>query len=131
MSWLDPDRGVGMPGPGTQPRTPPAQYAANLRAMAQTASDLGAQPAFVVLPAPLDRSPAVPPFIRAYRDLLRDTAAAVGAPLIDAAEAFADGAQPAQGFADAVHPDQEGHRRIGHLLAEAMENDPAAWGAIR
>ncbi len=131
VSWLDPSRGVGMPEPGTQPRTPPDQYSASLRALAQTASDLGAQPAFLVLPAPLDRSPDVPPFVRAYRMRLREAAREVGAPLVDAAAAFDDGASPAEGFADAVHPDEAGHQRIGDLLAEAMEADPAAWGVSR
>ena len=131
VTWLDPDRGVGMPGPGTQPRTPPDVYTQTLRALAKAATELGAQPAFLVLPAPLDRSPVVPPFVDAYRARLRGVARTVGAPLVDAAAAFRDGAPPADGFADSVHPDAAGHARIGALLAEAMETDPAAWGVRR
>jgi hypothetical protein len=118
VGWLDPDRGVGMPREGAQPRTPLPAYRSGLTALVRRAQEqLGARVALVVLPAPIDwHAEGLPRFVAAYRDTLRSVAAEWNAPVVEGAEWFkAHGASNAH-FYDPVHPSVEGHR----LLADAV-----------
>ncbi|MCB9760622.1 MAG: SGNH/GDSL hydrolase family protein [Alphaproteobacteria bacterium] len=127
VSWLDVERGVGTPGDGRAARTPLPRYIDGLRTLGEMSAEIGARPAFLVLPAPIDLDPAGPPgFVTAYREAMRMVAAELDAPLIEAPEAFrAAGATNAM-FFDPVHPSKAGHRLLGEAVAEGLTPlDPA------
>ena len=101
-------------------RVPLAEYRANLAALAAEVTAQGAVPAFLVLPCV--RDPAghgVGDFRDDYRAAMRETAAALHAPLADTPPAF-EGSDPAAMFRDDVHPSAEGHARIAEVLTAAL-----------
>lgn len=122
----------GRAGPRSRLELP--DYVANLRAMAAEAARIGARPAFVVLPAPLDFDRVTPPAaVSEYREGMRLVAAEVGAPLVDGPTLFAERGLGVEGFLDKVHPAVGGHEALGEALAAALaaepEPDPRPAGA--
>jgi lysophospholipase L1-like esterase len=96
-------------------------YVANLRAIADEAKKLGARPAFLALPAPIDLDPAGPPEeVRTYRAAMRQVAEEVGAPYVDGpAWLHAHGGTIGH-FADQVHPNVFGHKLVGEAVADGL-----------
>ncbi|MCB9791259.1 MAG: SGNH/GDSL hydrolase family protein [Alphaproteobacteria bacterium] len=121
VSWIDPERGVGLPAPGLEPHTALPTYLRNLSELGARSRALGAEPVFLLLPAPIDLDPAGPPeFIRRYRHAMRATAERLDAPLIDAAQGFLDAGATNALFYDQVHPSLAGHALLGELVAEGL-----------
>ena len=104
-------------------------YQANLYQIAEAAIQRGAGVAFLMLPnredlggGPTDRPPAWAP----YRAVLREAAAAYGAPLIDGPALFsADGRGADALFIDEMHPTAAGQAVLGAGVAEALRG--AGW----
>lgn len=98
-------------------------YAANLDHIVELAEGIGAEVAFVVLANRVDvEQPGhdgmawVP-----YRQVMRDTAARHGAPVLDVPELFAASGQSNTAlFLDEMHPTRAGHALIGDALAELL-----------
>lgn len=127
VGWIDGAKDVGsLDDGGVPPRMPLADYLRNLRDIAALARDLGARPAFLVLPAPMDFDAVPPPeTVRAYRDGMRAVAQELGAPLVDGPAIFLEHGGIGW-FEDHVHPSQAGHTLLGHALARALlAADPA------
>lgn len=96
-------------------------YIENLRAMAQETKRIGARPAFLALPAPIDLDPAGPPAdILEYREAMRTVAEESGAPYIDGPGWLHDHQGTIGHFADQVHPTPLGHQLIGEAVAAAV-----------
>jgi lysophospholipase L1-like esterase len=96
-------------------------YVANLRAIAEEAKKLGAKPAFLALPAPIDLDPAGPPDdILEYRAAMRAVADELGAPFVDTPAWLKSHGGTIGHFADQVHPNPHGHKLIGDALAAAL-----------
>ncbi len=107
-------------GGGPPPRVSPKQYRKNLEAMVKVTLALGARPAFLMLPAPVDFDEVPPPrTIIRYRHLMRQVAARHGAPLLDGREVFR-AVGSGFWFVDQVHPSPEGHHLLGRALAELL-----------
>jgi lysophospholipase L1-like esterase len=123
VGFLDLERGVGTPSADRSARTDTDQYRRTLTELATTARSLGAEPVFLVLPAPIDLDDAPPPsFIQAYRHTMAEVAQEAGAPIIDAPTRFRqDGATNAD-FYDQIHPSRDGHARLGAMVATAIAN---------
>ena len=106
---------------GPPPRTSLEDYQKNLAAMVAEAKSLGARPAFVILPAPLDfDSMPLPEVVETYRQQLRELAAKEGAPLLDGPLQFPKAGGTVAHFGDQVHPNANGHLLLGQLLADAI-----------
>ena len=101
-----------------------AAYEKELTTMARMASERGAWPLFLALPAPVDFDTRQLPFlVRAYRAAMRDVAARFDAPYLDGAGTFAEHGADLGYFFDAVHPSPRGHALLGQLLADAIASD--------
>lgn len=114
------------PTPGELPtsRVPLDEYRENLHAMVARAREAGALPAFLILPHPMDALDRLPASDRAYRDAMRDVAAAEGAPLIDGAAWFRDHPTDTPRFSDDIHPNALGHAQLGDAAYAALAEDP-------
>lgn len=116
-------------GPGGAPamRVPLATYPENLRAIADLARSVGGSPAFLVLPCVRDPAGGKVGDSRDdYREAMRATAQALGAPIADTPAAFI-GSSPQRMFFDEVHPTRDGHAVIAEVLARALD----AWARAR
>lgn len=121
IGWVDPSTGRGMPAVGVEPRTPADRYIERLGQIAGWAQDRGAQPVFVVLPAPIDLDPAGPPaVIETYRGHLSAVASERGALLIDCAAWFVENGATTADFYDSVHPSRSGHAQLGACVGEGL-----------
>jgi lysophospholipase L1-like esterase len=121
VRFLTSAQDLGQPGSSRPPRADLLAYAGALRQMAARSSAAGADPVFLVLPAPLDfdRVP-VPEVVAEYRQAMCQVAAEVEAPCLDGPTLFREaGAGPAW-FLDQVHPAAVGHELLGEALAEVL-----------
>lgn len=110
-------------------------YAENLEEMVQIALDRDGEVLFVVLANNEDLDPSKEARRMAwtpYRDVMRETAARHGAPVIEVPELFkASGLDKGALFLDEMHPTDSGHRIIGEALAEVLlEKDWASGGRV-
>jgi lysophospholipase L1-like esterase len=121
VGWVDASRGTGTPADDRAARTAIEVYTRTLSEIVTETRRLGARPAFLVLPAPIDLTgEELPPHIERYRQAMRAAASAAGAPLIDGADRFRqDGAGNAE-FYDQIHPSKTGHARLGAALASVL-----------
>ncbi len=102
-------------------RVPLPRYLDNLRRLGATSRSLGAQPAFLILPAPLDLDEVAPPeAVVEYRAAMRLVAEELDAPLVDGPEVFRDPVVTLGYFLDQVHPSEPGHHLLGEALVEAL-----------
>lgn len=122
VGWIDSmKRDVGSQDPDARARVLLKDYLANLRAMADEAVKLGARPAFLALPAPIDLDPAgAPEDVAEYREAMRRVAAERDAPFVDAPAWLRAHGGTIGHFADQVHPNVYGHALIGEALADAL-----------
>lgn len=126
--WLAPQkvgylngRGDVGGGDGVPARTSLEEYRKNLETMVQETLSLGARPAVLILPAPLDFDPVPPPAtVLEYRDVLRELASRYHAPLVDGPRDFPAAGGTVAHFGDQVHPNANGHLLLGQLLAKAL-----------
>lgn len=126
VKWIDSPGDVGsLDSEGLAPRTALPDYVHNLEGMIADARKIGARPAFVMLPAPMDFDRTPPPeSVAAYRSAMRKVALAAKAPLVDGPALFlAKGS--VLSFVDNVHPSKEGHAMLGEALADALLAAPA------
>lgn len=103
-------------------------YARNLEAMVALAHAHGAQVIFVLLASQDDLAdaPGEPPAWALYREIMRDTAARHGAPVVEVPALFqASGLGRDALFIDEMHPTAVGHALIGQALADALQG----WAA--
>jgi lysophospholipase L1-like esterase len=99
------------------------EYIENLAALTQQIEALGARPAFLILPAPMDLDPVPPPeAVLAYREAMRQAAAAADAPLVDGPALFLERGVDIGYWTDQVHPDRPGHLLLGEGLFDAMKD---------
>lgn len=97
-----------------------AEYRENLKAIAAFSAAHGAASAFLVLPCVRDPDGhGVGDFRDDYRAAMRETAAALGAPIADTPAAFAGRPSSAM-FSDEVHPTAAGHSLIADVLATTL-----------
>ncbi len=111
------------PEAGKRRRVPIDDYAANLAGFCSTMAERGGGVVFVVLPNREDLKPTVddPPW-DPYRQVMRDTAAACKAPLVELPEAFQrSGGGLGSLFIDEMHPTAEGHRLMARTIADALK----------
>jgi lysophospholipase L1-like esterase len=102
-------------------RMPVDRYAAALRDLGERARAMGAEPVYLVLPAPMDLDRVPPPdAVLEYRAAMRAVAEGLGAPLVDGPAAFAAAHATIGHFLDQVHPSPEGHAILGRALAGAL-----------
>ena len=98
-----------------------ANYAANLDHLAQEAARHGAQPVFLLLPAPMDFSGrAVPDTVSDFREAMRQAARRHSASLVDGLARFREVPSPGDLFFDKVHPNVRGNQLLGQILARAI-----------
>ena len=106
------------PGQGRY-RVMPAEYRANLHALAELARADGAEPVFLQLPSDRDLRELPLEVPRpTYRQIMAEVAQAEGAVFIDGAAPFRG--QPANMLLDDVHPSAEGHSLLGRTVAQAL-----------
>ncbi len=100
-----------------------SEYIQNLRELTAQIEGLGAKPAFLILPAPMDLDPVPPPeAVLAYREAMRQAAAAAGAPLVDGPALFQERGVSIGYWTDQVHPDRPGHHLLGEGLYLALKD---------
>jgi lysophospholipase L1-like esterase len=100
-----------------------SEYIQNLRKLTSQIESIGARPAFLILPAPMDLDPVPPPeAVLAYREVMRQAAAAVDAPLVDGPKLFLERGVDIGFWTDQVHPDRPGHLLLGDGLFEALKD---------
>ena len=121
VGWVDTTRDVGTPADNRAARTALEVYTRTLGEIVAETRRIGAKPAFVMLPAPVDLDDeGLPPHIERYRQAMRDAALAADAPLIDGPALFkSEGASNAE-FYDQIHPSKTGHARLGAALASTL-----------
>jgi len=98
-------------------------YAANLETMVDMAQDSGAEVAFIMLAnnEDLDGGSSPGKAWDPYRQVMKDTAARHGAPLIDVPALFIDSGLSREAlFLDEMHPTAAGHRIMGEALADLL-----------
>lgn len=103
-------------------RVPINEYAQNLDRLVAMCNGAGAQVGFLLLPIRDTRKGmAAGGSEAAYAQVMQDTAARHGAPLIDGARALDGPETDASGlWNDATHLSAAGHERVGKALAEAL-----------
>ena len=102
-------------------------YAANLDNMVAMAKARNADVVFLLLSNNEDLGPQgpanAPKAWTPYRDVMRETAARHGAPVVDVPELFsASGLSKEDLFLDKMHPTARGHRMIGEALAQVLSD---------
>ncbi len=110
-------------------RVPIQDYAANLARFCEIMAERKGGVLFLMLPNREDLSPTVsaPPWTP-YREVMRQTATACGAPLLDLPALFsASGASPSQMFMDEMHPNINGHTLIAQQLQALLTS--LSWPA--
>ncbi len=116
-------------GRGGTARVPPADHRANLAHMDAAATAAGARVIHLILPTnrSTDRRPPESQ-LDDYRDNFHDTAARIGAPVLDCNRIWADlpDADTAPFFMDEVHPSAAGHAAIAEALAPLLVQALAA-----
>lgn len=122
VSWIaSMDGDVGGKDGEARSRVLLRDYILNLRAIADVTKSLGARPAFLALPAPIDLDPAGPPDdVRSFREAMRAVAIEYAAPYIDGPAWFHDHGGTIGHFADQVHPNVYGHALIGEALSAGL-----------
>lgn len=126
VGWIDSMAAdVGSQDADARARVLLKDYLGNLRAMADEATRLGARPAFLALPAPIDLDPAgAPADVAEYREAMRRVAAERGAPYVDGPAWLREHGGTIGHFADQVHPNAYGHALVGDALAAALKAAP-------
>jgi lysophospholipase L1-like esterase len=102
------------------PRVPIDEYRENLAAIVRTARDAGARPVFLALPHRTRFEG--PPLDPAYPQALRESAAALGVPLLDVG-ALGDAAPPdgnERFFIDSLHLSAEGADEMARVLVPQL-----------
>lgn len=124
VKWVDQKTDIGsLENEGHPPRVILSDYLANLRAMVQKCKEMGVQPVFLVLPAPMDFDVVPPPeTVIAYRAAMATVARESGAPLVDGPVLFKKEGS-LDDFIDQVHPSRSGHAKLGHALAALLDGD--------
>ena len=123
VGWMQLDHASA----GGRRRVPIGDYAANLARFCTIMAERGGGVLFVMLPNrnDLTRAEADPPW-PPYRQAMRDSAAACGAPLVDLPAIYAAaGGDPGALFSDEMHPNVEGHRRIAEAVMRTLAE--AGW----
>ena len=111
----------GIGGADARSRVLLRDYVIHLRAIAALAGTLGARPAFLALPAPIDLDPAgAPPDILEYRAAMHAVATELDAPFVDGAAWFQAHGGTIGHFADQVHPNAFGHALLGAAVADTL-----------
>ncbi|RIK92431.1 MAG: hypothetical protein DCC71_24460, partial [Proteobacteria bacterium] len=100
-------------------RVPPAAFEANVRAMLAATRSAGAR-ALVLVPPYAARRRERPPPAAAYEEILTRLAREHGAPELALAPVLVGCARDELCLPDGIHPDAEGHRRIGDAVAAAL-----------
>ncbi|MDG1483481.1 MAG: SGNH/GDSL hydrolase family protein [Myxococcota bacterium] len=98
-------------------------YAANLETLVDIADASGAEVAFLMLAnnEDLDVSKSQGKAWDPYRQVMKDTAARHGAPLLDVPELFIESGMSREAlFIDEMHPTPAGHRLMGEALARLL-----------
>lgn len=123
-SWKGPQQRAGEAPPQVVTRVPPNAYAWNLEALVDLAHDHGAPVVFLLLPHPEDlpdNDLHPSPSIALYRQIMRDTAARHGAPVVDGGAALRSAGLPSSRlWIDTIHPSAAGHHLLGEALAAAL-----------
>ncbi len=115
VGWME-----GRPEGGMARRVEINDYAHNLQTMAELVHEIGGEVMFLVLANQEDLVPSGhgPAAWDPYRDVMRDTAARHGAPVVDVPVAFrSSGLKGNDLFIDAMHPSARGHA----IIADAVE----------
>ena len=121
VRWIASDEDLATAEGGTDARVGLGAYVANLRAIADRSTELGARTAFLILPAPMDFDEVSPPAVVSdYRQGMRLAAEEGDAVLIDGPELFEEAGLGVEGFLDKVHPAVAGHEALGEAIAEAV-----------
>ncbi len=121
VSWMELRRQT----PSGNRRVPIQTYAQNLAEFCTVMAERDGGVVFVVLPNrhDLDNSQEDPPWAP-YRDVMRRTAKACGAPIVELPEVFASQGQRFL-FLDEMHPSQAGHTLMASTIAQTLRN--AGW----
>lgn len=108
-------------------RVPLDAYRENLRALVAATREVGALPAFLMLPHPLDAKKihGLPDHEVAYRKVMREVAAEAGAPLVDGPAWYAAHPWDTLRFSDDIHPDARGHADLADAAFATFAADPA------
>lgn len=106
-----------------------ADYARNLRTFCEIMAARGGGVVFVVLPNREDLAPVSPdPAWAPYRDVMRATAEACAAPLVEGPAAFRAAGKSADAlFLDVMHPTPAGHAVLAEAVAATLR--AARWPA--
>jgi len=100
-----------------------AEYVQNLGRLTEKIEALGARPAFLILPAPMDLDAVPPPeAVFVYREAMRQAAARSDAPLLDGPQLFEERGANIGYWTDQVHPDRPGHLLLGEGLASVLRD---------
>ena len=116
VSWME----LRRQKPSGNRRVPIQQYAANLAEFCTVMADRGGGVVFVVLPNRHDVEGGIeqPPWVP-YRSVMRSTARACGAPIVELPEVFRAAGQPFL-FLDEMHPSVPGHQLMAKAIAQKL-----------
>lgn len=119
VRWITSAEDIGDDPSGVLCRVPLGDYRANLIDMCLLACYAGARTAFVLLPAPMDIDPRVPPpeTLQEYREAMRLLASELEAPLVDGPALLKERGGGLEWFVDQVHMSHIGHAEMGERLA--------------
>ena len=98
-------------------------YRQNLLKLQKVASDIGATPIFLQLPAPVDFNDTIPEWIDAYRVVMELVAEETNTPLVDSVQWWKTHDPSMKDFYDNVHPSVSGHRKIGQSLFHTLQEE--------
>jgi hypothetical protein len=121
VSWMELRRQT----PSGQRRVPIQTYAQHLAEFCTVMAERGGGVVFMVLPNrnDMDHSVTNPPWAP-YREVMRRTAKACGAPIVELPEAFATQGQPFL-FLDEMHPSPPGHALMAKAIEQTLRS--AGW----